>query len=163
MIPCDCQPTRICLSALSLLPCCVPEPSFARAAAPPPRRHAALLAHHAPDQVPDLAGKVALVTGANSGLGLETARRLAAAGATVVMACRNEGRAQAAIADVRSTAGDSAKLEFLPLDLCSLKSVKAAAEEFRRSVCLGLPARPAGTRPAETRGGVCANAEHGAR
>ena len=48
-------------------------------------------------QIPDQSGRVALVTGANSGLGLVTARELARAGARVVMACRNEEKGREAV------------------------------------------------------------------
>ena len=50
--------------------------------------------------LPDLDGKLAVVTGANSGIGLETARRLAMANAQVVLACRNETKAAEAVADI---------------------------------------------------------------
>jgi NAD(P)-dependent dehydrogenase (short-subunit alcohol dehydrogenase family) len=80
--------------------------------------------------MPDLTGKVAVVTGANSGLGLETTTALAAKGAHVVMACRNAGKAEAAMAEVRRRQ-PGAKLEFMPLDLGDLASVAAFADEFR--------------------------------
>src|SRR5690348_1763688 len=80
-------------------------------------------------QIPDLSGKVALVTGANSGIGLETARELARKGALVVLACRSEARARAAMTDI--VAGvPGAQLEFLPIDLSDLGSVRAAAQAF---------------------------------
>ena len=79
--------------------------------------------------MPDLSGKVALVTGANSGLGLETSRALAAKGAHVVLACRGETKALAAMKAIRGKLPD-AKLEFLSLDLSDLDSVRAAAGEF---------------------------------
>ena len=82
--------------------------------------------------IPDQAGRVAIVTGANSGIGLETARQLAAHGATVVLACRSPERSAAAIEDLRSTVPD-ARLELLQLDLASLDSVRNAAEELRAS------------------------------
>ena len=53
--------------------------------------------------VPDLAGKLAVVTGANSGLGLGLATRLSAAGADVVMAIRNRAKGEAAVEEVRAT------------------------------------------------------------
>lgn len=81
------------------------------------------------DQIPDLTGKTALVTGANSGLGLETTRALARKGAQVVLACRSQAKADEAMKDIRAQQPD-AKLEFLALDLASLASIKTAAQTF---------------------------------
>lgn len=78
---------------------------------------------------PDQNGKIALVTGANSGLGLETAAMLAAKGAHVILACRNEKKAGEAMAEIRRRTPD-ADLEFLSLDLGSLASVREAAAKF---------------------------------
>jgi NAD(P)-dependent dehydrogenase (short-subunit alcohol dehydrogenase family) len=80
--------------------------------------------------IPDQTGRVAVVTGANAGLGLETARQLAAAGATVVMACRSPERATAARDDIASTVPGAA-LELEQLNLASLESVRAAAGHLR--------------------------------
>jgi NAD(P)-dependent dehydrogenase (short-subunit alcohol dehydrogenase family) len=77
--------------------------------------------------IPDQTGRVAVVTGANSGLGLETARQLAVHGATVVLACRSPERGASAVADIRETAPD-AQLHLQELDLASLESVRNAAE-----------------------------------
>ncbi|HSW13362.1 MAG TPA: oxidoreductase [Solimonas sp.] len=79
--------------------------------------------------IPALQGKVAIVTGANSGLGLETSAELARAGATVVMACRDPGRATAALAEVRRRA-PTAKIEALALDLADLASIRAFTQAF---------------------------------
>ena len=76
--------------------------------------------------IPRLDGRVAVVTGANGGLGLETTRALAAAGAHVVMAARDRAKAVSAEAEVRRTV-PSASLELVELDLGSLESVRAAA------------------------------------
>jgi NAD(P)-dependent dehydrogenase (short-subunit alcohol dehydrogenase family) len=77
--------------------------------------------------IPDQAGRTIMVTGANSGLGLETAKAVAAAGATVLMACRDASRAQAARDEVH--AGSSgASVEIVPLDLADLESVAVAAK-----------------------------------
>jgi NAD(P)-dependent dehydrogenase (short-subunit alcohol dehydrogenase family) len=76
--------------------------------------------------IPSLNRRVALVTGANSGLGLETARALAGAGALVILAARTAEKARAAQADIRSTFPE-ASLEILAMDLASQASIKAAA------------------------------------
>jgi NAD(P)-dependent dehydrogenase (short-subunit alcohol dehydrogenase family) len=79
--------------------------------------------------IPGQQGRTAVVTGANGGLGLETARQLAAKGAHVVMAVRNQEKAAAAVDDIRSGAPDAA-LELVALDLASQASVRAAAEQI---------------------------------
>jgi len=81
------------------------------------------------DQIPDLTGRTALVTGANSGIGFETARVLAARGAHVVLACRSADKARAALDVIRATQPEP-RIEFLPLDLSDLDSVRAAAAQF---------------------------------
>jgi len=82
--------------------------------------------------VPGQSGKIAVVTGAGSGLGLETARVLAARGATVVLACRDVGRAERAAGLIRAGAG-RAGVRVVRLDLASLASVREAADEIRAS------------------------------
>src|SRR5246127_5600160 len=79
--------------------------------------------------VPDLWGKLAIITGANSGLGFGLARRLSAAGADVVMAIRNRAKGEAAIEEIRASVRD-AKLTIKPLDLSSLASVAALGEQL---------------------------------
>jgi len=76
--------------------------------------------------IPDLSGKTAVVTGGNGGLGLESAKALAGAGAHVVMAARNQDKAQAAYDEIVSEYPD-ASLEIVELDLASQESTKAAA------------------------------------
>ncbi len=76
--------------------------------------------------IPDLSGTTAVVTGANGGLGLETAKALAAKGAHVVMAVRDQDKAADAAAVIRA-ASPGASVELVPLDLASLTSVSAAA------------------------------------
>jgi NAD(P)-dependent dehydrogenase (short-subunit alcohol dehydrogenase family) len=77
----------------------------------------------------DLSGRIALVTGGGGGLGAETARALASAGALVVIAVRNlDQRERAAQELTRSV--PAATVETLQLDLASLASVRAAAQEF---------------------------------
>lgn len=75
-------------------------------------------------------GRIALVTGANTGLGYHNAHDLAAKGAKVVMACRNEERARAAMARIVTSVPD-ADLEFLALDLSELDAVRAAVATYR--------------------------------
>jgi retinol dehydrogenase-12 len=71
---------------------------------------------------------IAAVTGANSGIGLETARALAARGYRTLLLCRNEQRADAAAADIRGTVPDAA-LEIVLVDLGVQASVRGAAAE----------------------------------
>jgi NAD(P)-dependent dehydrogenase (short-subunit alcohol dehydrogenase family) len=77
--------------------------------------------------VPDQSGKTIIVTGANTGIGFEAARVLAAKRARVVLACRDEGKANDAITRIRQETA-SADLAFLPLDQADLASVRCAAE-----------------------------------
>jgi len=79
--------------------------------------------------IPNLTGKTAVVTGANGGLGLESTKALAGAGAHVVMAARNQEKAQAAFDEIKATYPD-ASLEIVELDLGSQASTKAAAESI---------------------------------
>jgi NAD(P)-dependent dehydrogenase (short-subunit alcohol dehydrogenase family) len=76
--------------------------------------------------IPDQSGRIAVVTGANSGLGLVTARELARAGATVVIACRNTAKGEEAAAEIRGAVA-GAEVELGELDLADLDSVRAFA------------------------------------
>jgi len=76
--------------------------------------------------VGDLGGRVAVITGASSGLGLETARVLAAHGATVVLAGRDPGKIGAAAGQLRSSL-PAASVDTAEIDLASLESVRTAA------------------------------------
>ncbi len=80
-------------------------------------------------EVPDLRGRFAVVTGANSGLGFGLAKRLTASGADVVMAIRDKAKGEKAIAAIRHEV-PAAKLAIWHLDLSSLKSVAALGEEL---------------------------------
>ena len=79
-----------------------------------------------PSEIPDQSGRVAVITGANSGIGFKAARHLAAKGATVIMACRNLEKARAA----RARLPADANVRIVELDLGSQASVKKAAEEI---------------------------------
>ena len=80
--------------------------------------------------IPDLSGKVAIVTGANSGIGWDTAVALAEKGATVIMACRNLVKSQAAL-DALKARVPNADVELMQLDLASQESVRQFADEFK--------------------------------
>ncbi|MCU5786025.1 oxidoreductase [Alloalcanivorax marinus] len=77
-----------------------------------------------PSDIPDQSGRVAVITGANSGIGLRAAHHLAARGARVIMACRNLEKAEAA------RRGLPGQTEIVHLDLASQASVRTAAEEI---------------------------------
>ena len=81
------------------------------------------------NEIPDLIGKVAIVTGANSGIGYETAKALAEKGATVVMACRNRDKARAAVENIQRDV-PNAQLPIIRLDLADLESVLDFAAQF---------------------------------
>ncbi|MXO63500.1 SDR family NAD(P)-dependent oxidoreductase [Altererythrobacter oceanensis] len=76
--------------------------------------------------IPELSGKTAIVTGANTGIGLEIARGLARKGARVLLACRDGDKATAAIEDI-SRGPERVDLDFLPLDLANMASIREAA------------------------------------
>ena len=82
------------------------------------------------DDGPGQQGRLAVVTGANSGLGFETARVLAARGASVVLAVRDAEKGKAAAARIAATA-PGADVMVQSLDLASLDSIRAAAGELR--------------------------------
>jgi NAD(P)-dependent dehydrogenase (short-subunit alcohol dehydrogenase family) len=94
-----------------------------------------------------LTGKTAIVTGANTGIGLETARWLALGGATVVLACRSKAKAEAAAMDIRTTC-PQASLEIGILDLADFATVRAFAVKYMSSTgndCRGADSKT--TRP----------------
>lgn len=82
------------------------------------------------EDIPDQSGRTALITGGNAGLGLETARALAGKGARVVIAARDQARAEEAEADIRRDSPD-AHLRIEKLDLASLESVRRLADRLR--------------------------------
>ncbi len=82
------------------------------------------------ENIPDLTGKVAIVTGANSGIGYDTAAALADNGAAVIMACRNLKKGQAALERLTAEV-PNANAELMQLDLASLASVRHFANAFQ--------------------------------
>ena len=83
--------------------------------------------------VPDQCGRTAIITGANTGLGYETAAALAASGARVVLAVRSLEKGENALRRIRE-AYPAARVELQLLDLCSLASVGAAAEALKSNL-----------------------------
>ena len=79
--------------------------------------------------IPSQKGRVAIVTGANSGIGLIAARELAAASATVVLACRDTKKGESALRDIKAKSPD-AVVTLASLDLASLQSVRDFADGF---------------------------------
>ena len=75
---------------------------------------------------PDISGRIALITGANTGIGLVTARELARRGAHVFIACRSAARAQPALEAIRAASGNPL-VEALALDLGDFASVRECA------------------------------------
>jgi len=83
------------------------------------------------ENIPDLTGKVAIVTGANSGIGYEMARALARKQATVILACRNKDKGEAAVRQIDQEY-PAARAELMQLDLSDLAAVRRFADEFAR-------------------------------
>jgi NAD(P)-dependent dehydrogenase (short-subunit alcohol dehydrogenase family) len=88
------------------------------------------MANWTKDDIPNLTGRVFIITGANSGIGYESSLALAKKGTTVIMACRNLERAQYAMEAIKA-AVPSANVEMMELDLASLKSVRDFADTFK--------------------------------
>jgi len=88
-----------------------------------------MLAAMTPQNTKPLAGRVALVTGANTGIGRVTARELARQGAHVFIACRSAERAKPVVDEIRAIDGN-AKVDVLPLDLGDFDSVRQCAQAF---------------------------------
>ena len=112
------------------------------------------------DSVDDQRGRLVLITGANSGLGLETAKVLSAAGADVILACRTESKAQRAMNEIRAAGGKGA-LHFQALDLSELASVAARGAQHLPVLVHRAPARAVGRPTAALRQGN-PRVEHGA-
>ena len=87
------------------------------------------MTHWTAAQMPAQHGKLAYITGANSGIGYHAALELARAGATVILACRDQAKAEAARQRILAEV-TAAQLEVATLDLASLASVRAAAQSF---------------------------------
>jgi len=77
-----------------------------------------------------LRNSVVVITGANSGIGFETAKTIARLGATVVLACRSKERAEAAAKKIKEESGND-NIIFIQLDLCSMQSIREFAKKFR--------------------------------
>eukprot|EP00980_Cylindrotheca_fusiformis_P025527 scaffold13987_cov132-Cylindrotheca_fusiformis.AAC.4 len=75
----------------------------------------------------DLSDQVVIITGANSGIGFETAKQLASQKATVILACRSESKAKQALEDLAMPD----QTAFIPLDLSDLDSVRSFAKAFQ--------------------------------
>ncbi|MDG1924293.1 MAG: SDR family NAD(P)-dependent oxidoreductase, partial [Pseudomonadales bacterium] len=101
--------------------------------------------------MPSQVGKTAFVTGANTGIGFDTARVLAEKGARVLLGCRDEQRALKAMTAIRARA-PRASLAWVELDLTSLTSIRSASEQVLAEGQLDLLVNNAGVMvPPKTR------------
>eukprot|EP01114_Cavostelium_apophysatum_P000173 TRINITY_DN10174_c0_g1_i1.p1 TRINITY_DN10174_c0_g1~~TRINITY_DN10174_c0_g1_i1.p1 ORF type:complete len:292 (-),score=65.23 TRINITY_DN10174_c0_g1_i1:1028-1903(-) len=78
-----------------------------------------------------MSGKVVVITGANTGIGYVTAREIAKLNGHVIVTCRTDDKGKATVAKIKEEVGDHANVEFMPLELSSLKSVRDFAAAFR--------------------------------
>ncbi|KAI9267744.1 hypothetical protein EDC94DRAFT_646495 [Helicostylum pulchrum] len=82
------------------------------------------------EKIPDLTGKVAIVTGSSTGIGKVCAKEMARKGCTVILACRNQEKTQTVIDEIKTETGNQ-NIEFIALDLMKLDSVTKFAQEFK--------------------------------
>jgi NAD(P)-dependent dehydrogenase (short-subunit alcohol dehydrogenase family) len=95
-------------------------------------------------------GKTCIVTGANTGIGKETARGLVKEGATVIIACRDAAKGEEARADIAATTGAGERVKVMELDLASFASIRAFAQAFAAAYTkLHVLVNNAGVSPAE--------------
>lgn len=87
-----------------------------------------------PERLGSLIGKTYLITGANTGAGFQATRILLSKGASVVMLNRNPSKSEAAIVELKSEFGGTAKVSFITLDLAELASIRQAAKEVLEKV-----------------------------
>ncbi|KAG8719087.1 hypothetical protein FRC08_003705 [Ceratobasidium sp. 394] len=81
-----------------------------------------------------ITGRVAIVTGANRGIGFQTAKQLYEMGATVYLGCRSEDNAIKAIDQIRAdVAGSEDQLKWLPTDMSTIKKARESAEGFLKA------------------------------
>ncbi len=81
------------------------------------------------DQLPDLTGKIYLITGGNSGIGFEAAKMLGQAGADLIIAARNQEKGERACAELKETSAN--KVHLVSLDLADMRSIKSCDKEVR--------------------------------
>ena len=90
------------------------------------------------ENIPDLTGKVIIITGANSGIGFEAAKEFARKGARIILASRNKNKAEAALLLIQSEIPDS-QAEVLQLDLANLKSIQQLQTASKISMIAWMP------------------------
>lgn len=84
-----------------------------------------------PDQLPDLAGRTYLITGANSGIGLEASKILVGAGGRVLAGSRDTARGEAAVSEINSASSGLGAAELVQIDLADQTSIRAAVEAVK--------------------------------
>lgn len=85
------------------------------------------------ERTPDMSGKTVVITGGNSGIGLEAAKVLVSKNAHVTIFCRNEEKAKDAVAQINEHATPAASIDYVLMDLASLESVRAAANTYLKT------------------------------
>ncbi|MGW3284330.1 oxidoreductase [Streptomyces sp. NPDC001002] len=108
------------------------------------------MSHWTPDSIPDQAGRTALITGGNSGVGLETARALAVHGARIILAGRSQANLDRAVQEVLAAA-PKAEVDTLVVDLSDLSSVRGAANRVAETETIDLLFNNAGVMNLPTR------------